>query len=106
MSEPQTTGSNRSDGVAAKLAAIEYLAQHHPEFLGHDLAELKLEWGWLVETVTGHRHAEKVVMLVNRNGFVEEVGADMRFRQTAQRSLIDLRANTDVRPNSGHHVSG
>jgi hypothetical protein len=34
-----------------------------------------------------------VVVLVNRHGFVEEVGTDVRFRQTAQRSLIDLRSN-------------
>jgi hypothetical protein len=43
--------------------------------------------------VAANSEAEKVVLLVNRHGFVEEVSADVRFRQTAQRSLIDLRAN-------------
>ncbi len=83
-----------SNGLSGKAAAVDYLAEHHPEFVGCELAELKFEWGWLVETVIGDKQAEKVVLLVNRHGFVEEVGADLRFRQTAQRSLIDLRANT------------
>jgi hypothetical protein len=82
-----------SNGLSGKPAAFDYLAQHHPEFVGCDLSELKFEWGWLVETVTGASGGEKIVLLVNRHGFVEEVGSDVRFRQTAQRSLIDLRAN-------------
>ena len=94
MSDPRMIARSVSNGLSAKAAAYNYLAEHHPEFVGCDLAELKFEWGWLVETVTGDRQAEKVVLLVNRHGFVEEGGADVRFRQTAQRSLIDLRANS------------
>ncbi len=93
MSEPRMIARSVSNGLSGKPAATDYLAAHHPEFLGCALAELKFEWGWLVETVTANAEAEKVVLLVNRHGFVEEVGADVRFRQTAQRSLIDLRAN-------------
>jgi hypothetical protein len=94
ISEPRMIARSVSNGLSAKAAADDYLAEHHPEFVGCDLAELKFEWGWLVETVMGDRKAEKVVLLVNRHGFVEEVGTDVRFRQTAQRSLIDLRANS------------
>jgi len=82
-----------ANGLSGKAAAVDYLAEHHPEFVGCNLAELKFEWGWLVETLTIDTHGEKVVLLVNRHGFVEEVGANVRFRQAAQRSLIDLRAN-------------
>jgi hypothetical protein len=94
MSEPRMVARSVSNGLSGKPAAVDYLAQHHPEFAGFDLAELKFEWGWLVETVTTDRQAEKIVLLVNRHGFVEEVGTDVRFRQTAQRSLIDLRTNS------------
>ena len=94
MSEPRMIARSVSNGLSGKPAAVDYLAQHHPEFVGCDLAELKFEWGWLVETVTADKQPEKVVLLVNRHGFVEEVGTDVRFRQTAQRSLIDLRSNT------------
>jgi hypothetical protein len=94
MSDPRMIARSVSNGLSAKAAAVDFLAQHHPEFVGCDLAELKFEWGWLVETVTADREAEKIVLLVNRHGFVEEVGADVRFRQTAQRSLIDLRTNS------------
>jgi hypothetical protein len=94
MSEPRMIARSVSNGLSGKPAAVDYLAQHHPEFVGCDLAELKFEWGWLVETVTSDKQAEKVVLLVNRHGFVEEVGTGVRFRQTAQRSLIDLRSNS------------
>ena len=94
MSEPRMIARSVSNGLSGKPAAMDYLAQHHPEFVGCDLSELKFEWGWLVETVTADGQAEKVVLLVNRHGFVEEVGTGVRFRQAAQRSLIDLRANS------------
>jgi hypothetical protein len=93
MSDPRMIARSVSNGLSAKAAAVDFLAHHHPEFAGSELAELKFEWGWLVETVTTDREAEKIVLLVNRHGFVEEVGADVRFRQTAQRSLIDLRTS-------------
>jgi hypothetical protein len=93
MSETRMIARSVANGLSGKAAATDYLAEHHPDYLGCDLAELKFEWGWLVETVMADKQTEKVVLLVNRHGFVEEVGANVRFRQAAQRSLIDLRAN-------------
>jgi hypothetical protein len=96
MSELNRVARSVSNGVSGKAAAAEYLAGHHPEFAGHELAELKFDWGWLVETVVDDTRAEKVVMLVNRHGFVEEVDGTLRFRQSAQRWLIDLRENNEL----------
>ena len=76
MSEPRMIARSVSNGLSGKPAAFDYLAQHHPEFVGCDLSELKFEWGWLVETVTGASGGEKIVLLVNRHGFVEEVGSE------------------------------
>jgi hypothetical protein len=96
MSELKRIARSVSNGVSGKPAAAEYLAEHHPEFADHELAELKLESGFLVETVADGTQAEKIVMLVNRHGFVEEVDGNVRFRQSAQRWLIDLRENNEL----------
>jgi len=104
--------SRVSNGQAASEAARSYLVEHHPKHALLALAVLRLEKGWLVQTVaerpavpsagpiagdrpTGDRPglpAESIVLMVNRFGFVEEVGARTVSRQSAQRCLAGARA--------------
>jgi hypothetical protein len=86
-------------GASAQEAALEYLAQRHPALAGGNLAVLRLESGWLVETAPaaagGDGAAEKVMLMVSRHGSVEEIGRSLP-RQNAQRCLTVLQAA--VRP--------
>ena len=79
-------------------AATAFLAERYPELVGEDLAGLQLGSGWLVEaeatTRGGEEQPYKVVLMVNRHGFVEEVGSAPTTRQTAQRCLAGLQSPT------------
>ena len=60
-------------------AATAFLAERYPELVGEELAGVQLGSGWLIETEpttgSGEEPSSKVVLMVNRHGFVEEVGA-------------------------------
>jgi cytosine/adenosine deaminase-related metal-dependent hydrolase len=75
--------------VSAQEAVRKYLAENHPMLAGCDVSLLKLQSGWLVETVPGADGAQpgaRVVMMVNRFGVVDELD-DFSPRRTAQRWL-------------------
>jgi hypothetical protein len=75
-------------------AATAFLAEQYPELAGEELAGVRLGSGWLVETEATTRGGDdqpyKVLMMVNRHGFVEEVGSAPTSRQTVQRCLAGL----------------
>ncbi len=75
-------------------AATAFLAERYPELAGEELAGLQLGSSWLIETeaTTGGADEQpfKVVLMVNRHGFVEEVGSAPTSRQTVQRCLAGL----------------
>ena len=77
-------------------AATAFLAERYPELAGEELAGLQLGSSWLIEaeatTRGGLEPPYKVVMMVNRHGFVEEVGTAPTSRQTVQRCLAGLQA--------------
>ena len=77
-------------------AATAFLAERYPEMAGEELAGLQLGSGWLIEaeatTRGGREQPYKVVMMVNRHGLVEEVGAAPTSRQTVQRCLAGLQS--------------
>ena len=75
--------------VTAQEVVRKYLAENHPRLAGCELSLLKLQSNWLVETVPGPDQAQpgsRVVMMVNRFGFVDELD-DFSPRRTAQRWL-------------------
>jgi hypothetical protein len=77
----------------AEHAAYQYLATHHPVLMGVELAVLQLESGWLVEAVPSDPPGTppgRILMIVNRHGFVEEIGPATVTRQHAQRSLASV----------------
>jgi hypothetical protein len=78
-------------------AATAFVAERYPELVGDELAGLQLGSGWLVETEPTTRSGEdvpsKVVMMVDRHGYVEEVGS-ATSRQTVQRCLAGLKSST------------
>ncbi|HTW09908.1 MAG TPA: hypothetical protein VME46_20565 [Acidimicrobiales bacterium] len=77
---------------SAGEAAWEYLAAHRPEAAGLDLSVLRLENGWLVQTAAPpEARADTVVMLVNRYGFVEEIGGVVS-RRDVHRYLSGINA--------------
>jgi hypothetical protein len=75
-------------------AATAFLAERYPELVGEELAGLQLGSSWLIETEPttsgGDEQPYKVVLMVNRHGFVEEVGSALTSRQTVQRCLAGL----------------
>lgn len=77
-------------------AATAFLAERYPELVGEELAGLRLGSGWLFETEpttgSGEEPSYKVVLMVNRHGFVEEVGSPSTSRQAVQRCLAGLQA--------------
>ncbi|MGP8205018.1 MAG: hypothetical protein ACLQVK_02995 [Acidimicrobiales bacterium] len=76
-------------------AASAFLAERYPEMAGEELAGLQLGSSWLIEaeaTTSGDLEPYKVVMMVNRHGLVEEVGAAPTSRQTVQRCLAGLQS--------------
>ena len=76
---------------SAGEVAWEYLSSHHPELASTDLSVLELGGGWLVETVPTQGGAEdRVLLMVNRHGFVEEMGAGPGARQSARRGISAL----------------
>ena len=83
-----------SSEQSATEAALAYLADQHPSMERRELALLKLEQGWLVQAAAdagdGDHPSGRIVLLVNRHGFVEEVGRNMVSRQSAHRCLVDL----------------
>jgi hypothetical protein len=78
-------------------AATAFLAERYPERVGEDLAGVRLGSGWLIETeattASGEEPSPKVVLMVNRHGFVEEVGSAPTSRQAVQRCLAGLQAS-------------
>jgi hypothetical protein len=84
--------SRVTSGQTAGEAAWAYMAEQHPDSGARDLSVLKLEQGWLVQTVPApdDPSPEPVVLLVNRYGFVEEVGRSSVSRQNAHRYLSGL----------------
>lgn len=81
----------------ASEVARSYLSEQHPSLLCHQLSILKLEQSWLVQATPDPglgSEAEKVVMVVNRYGFVEEVGRGSVSRHNAHRHLNGF--NTSV----------
>ena len=77
-------------------AATAFLAERYPELVGEEMGRLRLGSGWLIETEpttgSGEEPPSKVVLMVNRHGFEEEVGAPSTARQTVQRCLAGLQA--------------
>ena len=81
---------------SAGEVAWEYLASHHPEMASTDLSVLELGGGWLVETVPMEGGVEdRVLLMVNRHGFVEEMGAGPGTRQSARRGLAALQGQSE-----------
>lgn len=81
-------------GRSVLAAASAFLAKRYPELAGKELTGLQLGSSWLVETeptTGGDEQPYKVVLMVNRYGWVEEVGP-VTSRQTVQRCLVGLQA--------------
>ena len=81
--------SRVSTSPTAGEVAWEYLASRYPDIAASDLAVLELGGGWLVETVLD-LNAEgggKLLLMINRHGFVEELGGGPGTRQVARRNL-------------------
>jgi hypothetical protein len=80
--------------LAARQAASEYLQKRHPALAADNLSVLRLQAGWLIETLpsgpAGEAPSERVLLMVNRHGFIEEIGPVLP-RQSAHRCLADLR---------------
>lgn len=76
-------------------AAGAFLAERYPELAGQKLVGLRLGSSWLVETepTTPSEGSQpyKVVLMVNRHGFVEELGP-VTLRQTVHRCLAGLQS--------------
>jgi hypothetical protein len=72
-------------------AALTYLAEHYPGLAAPQMSVLRMERAWLVESrFTSSVNPEptiKVVLMINRYGFVEEVGGSSFSRQEAHRCL-------------------
>lgn len=82
-------------GRSVLAAASEFLAKRYPELAGKELTGLQLGPSWLVETEPttpgGDEQPYKVVLMINRYGWVEEVGP-VTSRQAVQRCLVGLQA--------------
>ena len=80
--------------LAARQAALKYLRKRYPALATSGLTMLKLQAGWLFETVPSVPGAEtssdRVLLIVNRYGFIEEIGQALP-RQSAHRCLAGLR---------------
>ena len=81
--------STVSSEQSAGEAVWAYLAEQEPDISPLDLSVLRLESGWLVQAAHD-LGAERLIFLVNRHGFVEEVGSNSVSRRNAQRYLSDL----------------
>jgi hypothetical protein len=88
--------SRVSTDLSAQSAASEYLAKRHPELAGRGLSVLKLGLGWLVEATpddaTSGDRPSRVVLMINRHGFVEEIWSGRSPRQVSPRRLAPLQA--------------
>lgn len=89
--------SRVSTKSTAGEVAWEYLASHHPGLEGSDLSVLELGAGWLVETIFSPEAGNytRVLLMINRHGFVEEIGAGPGTRQSARRGLATLNAGQE-----------
>ncbi|HUB72235.1 MAG TPA: hypothetical protein VL984_17570 [Acidimicrobiales bacterium] len=75
-------------------AASKYIADTYPTLRCGELSTLKLDETWLVQANLsggGPDAPERLVLLVNRFGWVEEVGGQST-RQNAQRVLVAMEA--------------
>ena len=81
---------------AVEEVASTYVAKQYPTFHCSDMSVLKLGETWLVQAQLASRSpnepAERLVLLVNRYGWVEEAGGPAN-RQSASRSFAAMRAN-------------
>jgi hypothetical protein len=80
----------------ARKAASSYLARHYALGGGGEVSVLRLGERWLVQTsvaaADGEEPGARVVLIVNRYGFVEEVGRTSVSRQSVHRCLAGLQA--------------
>ncbi len=71
-------------GKSVLAAASEFLAKRYPELWGKELTGLQLGSSWLIETEPttpgGDEQPYKVVLMINRYGWVEEVGPWLHAR--------------------------
>ena len=75
-------------------AAWRYIANTYPMLRCGEFSTLKLDETWLVQVELsggGEEAPERLVLLVNRFGWVEEVGGTST-RQSAQRFLVAMEA--------------
>lgn len=90
-------------GGSAQTEALGFLAEHYPALAVNDVAAIKLEAGWLVEMVAKGSEdddlAVRIIVMVNRHGFVEEVGNSLA-RQSAHRCLSGMKATSTAEPGS------
>lgn len=75
--------------------ATVYLTERYPELEIGNVSVLKLESSWLAESLvfgdTDENAVRRVLLTINRYGFVEEIGDESVSRQSAHRCLADLR---------------
>lgn len=81
--------------VAAQDVATDYLTERYPDCELGNVSVLKLESSWLAESLLfgegGENTVRRVLLMINRHGFVEEIGDGGVSRQSAHRCLADLR---------------
>lgn len=79
-------------------AASAYISQQYPASLAGELSLLRLADNWVVQTsvvpLEDDEPASMVVLVVNRHGFVEEVGRGSVARQSVHRCLAGVQAMT------------
>lgn len=81
--------------IAAQDVATNYITERYPDLeIGH-VSVLKLESSWLAESLVfgdmDDNSVRRVLLMINRFGFVEEIGDEGVSRQSAHRCLADLR---------------
>ena len=81
--------------ISAEDVAFSYIAEHYPALDIDHISALKLGSNWLVSVeVSGGADGDpqdRVVMVVNRHGFVDEAASPAVTRHNVHRCLADLR---------------
>jgi hypothetical protein len=86
--------------LSAHDLALAYLADQYPTWRVDHVGVLQLASGWLVETIPSKEEfagpTTKVLLMVDREGLVEELNGGQTSRRVTQRCLADLRRVNEV----------
>lgn len=87
-------------GTSAEEVASAYMSERYPELEVTGTGSLELEPGWLVEVLVRRAGTDsppaRSLLMVNRFGWVEELGAAASQRRKAKGLLDELRKVNEV----------